>query len=234
LNDNPCYVAFDCEWTKNFRIKNGNRPFCFSLVAVPITSHLNEDLTFSLAYAYIDSLDEESDLVVEANCIVEQLLNRGHIFVGHQLSSDLAALLNLVPNGIAPGLTAVREAWRTRRESGAEQRVIDTRYDMSSLLRNKSRRLVDVCQELELLVTQPELGHASMTALQRQFLQSGKESLRERLQVMNIRHSLSTAILAMLADGKRFIGPINVNVILFNNLSLRFGYLQSPMFRALL
>jgi len=32
------WASIDVEWTKNYRIKNGNRPFCYSLVYVAVPS----------------------------------------------------------------------------------------------------------------------------------------------------------------------------------------------------
>lgn len=58
----------------------------------------------------------------------------------------------------------LRDAWRQRRASRpAYPRVIDTRYDVGHLLSGTSRRLVDVCSELRLDVTQPELRGAPHT-----------------------------------------------------------------------
>ena len=230
----PCYIAFDCEWTKNYRVRNANEPFCFSIVSIPITSTINENLIFSIAYAYVDSPEESNALVAEADRLIVGLLEQGHTFVGLQLSSDIAALSNSVLSD-TPGLTLLRNAWRERRDTGILPRVVDTRYDLDHLLANKSRRLVDVCQEFGLLVTQPELGNSSMTALQRHFLASRDEAVRERLQILNIRHSLSCGILAALCDVEVLIRlPLNLNRILFQNLKGRFDYLESPMFQGLL
>lgn len=59
------------------------------------------------------------------------------------------------------------------------------------------RRLVDVCTGLSLDVTQPELARTSMPAWHRQWLNEG----RERISVLNLRHSLSTAQVAARHEG---------------------------------
>lgn len=51
---------------------------------------------------------------------------------------------------------------------------------------------VDVCAELRLDVTQPELRGSSMTALHRRWPQDGDVAAREKITVLNLRHSLST------------------------------------------
>lgn len=89
---------------------------------------------------------------------------------GHQFTSDLGVLANASPNPL-PAVTTARETWLDRRNHDpADRRVIDTRYDTDHVLNCRSRRLVDVCTELRLDVTQPELRGTSMTALHRAWL----------------------------------------------------------------
>jgi hypothetical protein len=48
--------------------------------------------------------------------------------------------------------------WRQRRdESPGQSRLLDTRYDAGRILACESQRLVDVCADLGLDVTQPDL-----------------------------------------------------------------------------
>jgi hypothetical protein len=61
-----------------------------------------------------------------------------------------------------------------------QPRFLDTRYDAGHLLASQSRRLVGVCVEVRLDVTQPELRGTSMTALHRRWLQDGDVAARER------------------------------------------------------
>jgi hypothetical protein len=112
--------------------------------------------------------------------------------------------------------------------------VIDSRYDTGNILAGTSRRLVDVCTELNLDVTQPELARKSMTALHRDWLTRGDVSARERITVLNLRHGLSAAYVALKsARLAHWDDPVNVNQILDQQLGGRFGWLTSPVFRRL-
>lgn len=229
-------ASFDVEWTKNYRIKNGNRPFCFSVVYLPIpTRGQPVDLAgcpWWWSSTYVESSGETADLVEVADVQLGVASDAGARLVGHQLSSDLAILLATAGRE-APRVESARDAWGARRATG---RVLDTRYDAGHLLDGcASRRLVDVCTALRLDVTQPELHRTSMTALHRAWLETGDTLLRERISVLNLRHSLSTALVAALATGAAQPGgAVNVNRLLAAGLGDQFDYLRSPMFTALL
>ena len=97
----------------------------------------------------------------------------------------------------------------------ASRAYLDTRYDAGHVLACQSRRLVDVCADLRLDVTQPELRGASMTALHRRWTEHGDTTAREKITVLNLRHSLSTAIVAARAAGLAHWQPgLNVNRLL--------------------
>jgi hypothetical protein len=72
-------------------------------------------------------------------------------------------------------------------------------HDAGHVLACQSRRLVDVCADLRLDVTQPELRGTSMTALHRRWLELADTTAREKITVLNLRHSLSTAMVAARA-----------------------------------
>jgi hypothetical protein len=111
---------------------------------------------------------------------------------------------------------------------------MDTRFDAGHLLCDTSRRLVDVCGELDLDVTQPELARKSMTALHRDWLTRADTEARERVTVLNLRHSLSTAYVAVRAAGHAtWPGSLNVNAALATKLAGRVGWVDHPTFRAL-
>ena len=105
------------------------------------------------------------------------------------------------------------------REAVSGPVVIDSRYDADNILTGTSRRLVDVCTELNLDVTQPELFSTSMTALHRVWLTRGDASARERITVLNLRHGLSAAYVALAsADLARWDCRVNVNQVLDRQL----------------
>lgn len=116
-----------------------------------------------------------------------------------------------------------------------QPRFLDTRYDAGHILSCQSRRLVDVCANLRLDVKQPELRGTSMTALHRRWLESGDTTAREKITVLNLRHSLSTAMVAARAAGLAHWQPgLNVNRLLADRLDGAFGWLTHPVFTALL
>lgn len=231
------YIAsVDVEWTKNYRIRNGNRPFCFSCVwvDVPAQKILASDSTlrFHVYAAYVDRDNEVARLAGAAIGLLANVMSWGHVLVGHQLCSDLSVLAR-ASRSRSTDIAKVRSAWARRR---AEElgRVFDTRFDMTSLPRCRSRRLVDVCEAVKLGVAQPEI-RGSMTAMQREYTKSGDRDIRERLTVMNIRHALSAALL-YLWSSERLVWQhtLNVNRIIHANLTGRVEYVGSRDFAALL
>lgn len=114
---------------------------------------------------------------------------------------------------------------------------MDTRFDAGHLLTGTSRRLVDVCTELGLDVTQPELRGTSMTALHRRWLEHGDTTAREKISVLNVRHSLSTAYLAAHTTGLGHWdtrGGLNVNQALAGGAAGAWAWLTTLAFADLL
>jgi hypothetical protein len=226
-------VSFDLEWTKNYRIPNGNQPFCFSFVylALPVKLAAIEKLDFGFISQYVERKDEIPQLVAAANQIFGCLTQHRLTIIGHQLSSDLSVLLRYDPRLPLPNLVDLKQAWQNRRQLGDRAlRVFDTRYDLESFLTGKSRRLVDVCVECQLEVTQPEL-KASMTKMQNDFYQTQDKRIMERLAVLNIRHSLSAALLYLYFRCQhRSTRIVNVNKIIHTNLRNHFNYVTENHF----
>lgn len=229
-------VGFDLEWMKNFRVANGNRPFCFSFVYVcPLSfrADVEANLRFGLVSKYIEDGDETPRLLQAIDSILQEFSDRENVtIVGHQLSSDISVILNISQSDL-PGVSRLRCQWRQRKRDQSQVRVFDTRYDLDHVLTGKSRRLVDVCVECNLDVTQPEIG-SSMTDMQRRYLETGDRSLMEKLAVVNIRHSLSAVLLyGLCSSAGRLPSRVNVNQILYNNIGNKLAYMQSPEFRSL-
>lgn len=233
------WAAIDTEWTKNYRIRNGNRPFCYSVVylAVPTTGLPVDlaELPFSYTSVYVDDPEETGALLARANDAIHTAFRSADRITGHQFTSDLAVLANTSPTPLGAVATA-RHTWLTRREDTlTDRRVIDTRYDTDHVLHCPSRRLVDVCGELRLDVTQPELRGTSMTALHRAWLTTRATEARERISVLNLRHSLSAALVALRAtEQARWTGTLNVNRVLATGLDRAFAWLDHPTFTTLL
>lgn len=232
-------AAIDVEWSKNYRIRGGNVPFCYSVVWLVLpaddASTGLEAARFWYTSAYVQDAREAADLVAGADDALACLMNHASLIAGHQLCSDLGVLAAAGP-AARPAVAAAATAWRQRREKPSSQpRFLDTRYDAGHLLACQSRRLVDVCADLRLDVTQPELRGISMTALHRRWLQVGDVTAREKITVLNLRHALSTAMVAARAAGLAHWQPgLNVNRVLAAELGSAFGWLAHPAFTALL
>jgi hypothetical protein len=237
--DASVLAAVDVEWSKNYRVQNGNVPFCYSVIwlAVP-TSGPPVNLaqaSFSYTSVYVDDPAETHDLVTSADRSLAHVLDRADIVAGHQLCSDLAVLSRAAGCPL-PAVAEMRAAWQRRRHQGPSRpAVIDTRYDIGHLLSGASRRLVDVCADLRLDVTQPELRGTSMTAMHRRWTDAAEARAREKISVLNLRHSLSTALAALYAAGAgRWDPGLNVNQMLAAGLRDAFGWTADPAFTALL
>lgn len=230
-------VGLDVEWTKNYRITNGNRAFCFSLVSVRqdhyVLSSLEQDLTFNFHLYYVDSEEECQQLCQHADRLVAQVLNAQNVIVGHQFSSDISVLLACADERL-PATSALQHAWRTRNQpqESSTIRVFDTRYDLGTP-KEESHRLVDVCNTWNLAVMQPEIS-SSMTKMQRDFYSNQSVLIREKIAVLNIRHSLSSILLYLFHLYGRPIRTMNINEILYRNLAGKFDYVESAPFRSLL
>jgi hypothetical protein len=240
----PCQgltlVSMDVEWTKNYRVRGGNVPFCYSLVTITIPLGLQghplaaERLEFDFTSVYVEHAEETQRLIQHADADLDGALGHACYLAGHQLSSDLAVLTNAA-TGPLSAVARARTAWTTRRQSAVTgSKVVDTRYDTDQVLRCTSRRLVDVCTDLGLDVTQPEL-RGSMTAMHHTWLATHDPELRERLTVLNLRHSLSTALVALYTLGVvRWTPPFNVNQLLYQHLAGQWTWLDAPTFQRLL
>lgn len=231
-------ASIDVEWSKNYRISNGNQAFCYSVVWLTLPAHsrpiaVNARQVFHYSSAYLDDDSERRELIDMAAADIAAAAEAADYITGHQLCSDLGVLTANTAPATPAAIVAAREAWAARRSDPAG-RIIDTRFDAGHLLASKSRRLVDVCGELDLDVTQPELARKSMTALHRDWLTNADTEGRERIAVLNLRHSLSTALVAVRAAGcGSWDGTVNVNAMLAATLGGVFGWLAHPTFRAL-
>jgi hypothetical protein len=242
-------AAIDVEWTKNYRIRNGNRPFCYSIIYTAVPNNRTPSVVnrpdFEFTSVYVEHDDETTDLIIRADAEMRAALEAADLICGHQFTSDLAVLANAATTlGLPdpPAVQSARAAWRSRqaaalrdRPSSSRPAVVDTRYDTDHVLGCSSRRLVDVCTDLRLNVAQPELRGTSMTALHRDWLKRGEPESRERISVLNLRHSLSTALVALHATGYgSWDSTLNVNRLLASGLGGAFDWLAGPTFADLL
>ncbi|WP_165975360.1 hypothetical protein, partial [Actinomadura rubrisoli] len=181
---------------------------------------------------------QTQDLIDAADTAIAAMLDTADLIIGHQVSSDLAILRNASTRPLR-SVEALRDRWHTRKTTPAlaDRTVVDSRYDVGDILTGTSRRLVDVCGELALEVTQPELARRSMTTLHRDgWLTDHNPEAREPITVLNLRHGLSAAYVAARAAGHlHWTGTVNLNRRLHDQLAGHgIGWLTSPTFQALL
>ena len=239
-------VGFDAEWTKNYKIKNGNIPFCFSIVTIKkddlSISNLKEGkIKFNYIQYYCQEREEFAKLVHMADDWSKKILCclKTCVLCGHQISSDFSVINNIgIAYDIQPmtSLEALRSEWRNRKNY-TTLHIFDTRYAINRDFLGKSRRLVDMCNDFWLDVNQPELGNSSMTKLHNTFLSTKNKDICERISVMNLRHSFSAIVLYWLderinsAKGRQ---KININKSIYNSLSCDFNWTRSKTFQNLL
>lgn len=241
-----CFIGFDAEWTKNYKIKNGNVPFCFSIVAVKkqdisIVSLERGELPFEYVQFYCQKREEADQLIETSNAFAEGIVKSlgSCILCGHQVSSDFSILANMAKAHRLQkmvGIETLQAIWHDRKGKSAPQ-IIDTRYDIEREFMGASRRLVDVCNDFLLDVRQPELRNTSMTSWQNQFYDKGDIDIYERIAVMNLRHSLCAIILYWLnatALVREKMQPLNLNKTIYNMLQSDFAWITSDEFAKLL
>ena len=232
-------AAIDVEWTKNYKIKNGNRVFCYSIVWLSVPernsnrkpTRVRTGPPFRWTSAYLNTDAERASLIEMAASDIAAAIDHADQVIGHQLCSDFAVLTANAGRRVPAALLNARRRWHERRN---DERMLDTRFDAGHILCNESRRLVDVCNELKLDVTQPELSRKSMTALHRDWIERGDKEARERITVLNLRHSVSSAYVALRASGHLvWSRKLSVNSALTNALHGELEWLEHPTFQAL-
>src|SRR6266545_5607097 len=89
-------AAMDVEWSKNYRIRGGNVPFCYSLVWLPLpVGDPAVDLgpaKFSYRCAYVENAGQTAELVADADAALAQAGRHAEVIAGHQFCGDLAVL----------------------------------------------------------------------------------------------------------------------------------------------
>ena len=231
-------ISLDTEWTKNYKIKNGNKPFAFSIIFfnedIDTKDIINESLEFKFISVYVDN-DEEFPTLI--NLLNKYLDNKKFsLLLGHQVISDLHTFVHYSEHYENINCDNIREWILYFIDRVNNKRIFDTRFDIKNRLTTKSRRLVDVCLDMKVRnqkdpYKQPEL-NKSMTALHREFIENRDNHIREKLSVMNIRHNLSSILVYKLYKNNIYLEQfININRILYNNLNTHFNYIKTEDFK---
>jgi hypothetical protein len=84
------------------------------------------------------------------------------------------------------------------------------------------------------VLSAPPLRSETLIKLQRDFLEHGDESIREQLLTLNVRHSLSTALVACLGMGLVSAGTRNVNQLVHQEMWDMVEYVRGEHFERLL
>lgn len=219
------YLAVDTEWTKNYKIKNGNKPFNFSIIFfnhIDIEDLKKYQLNFKFISGYIETEEDIPELITMINDLLDPTIHKQ--IIGHQIISDLYTFYHYSEH-FSSVKTDNIEKWisffKNRHENN---RIFDTRFDVQNYLKGKSRRLVDVCYEMRILnqddlYHQPEL-KKSMTTMQNTYMNNHDFDIYEKLSVLNLRHSLSTMLVyEIYQSGEKLTRRMNINKILYHNLN---------------
>lgn len=104
-------AAIDVEWSKNYRVRGGNVPFCYSVAWLALSREDVRPGSFGFWYtsAYVHGTGETGDLVASADSALLRILECASLIAGHQLSSDLAVLAAAVGAPLL-GVTAAQAA----------------------------------------------------------------------------------------------------------------------------
>ena len=234
-------ISLDTEWTKNYKVKNGNKPFALSIIFfnddIDISTIINESLQFKFISAYVDSEEEFPQLINLLNKYLD--VSQFKLLLGHQVISDLHTFVHYSEHYENISCDNILKWISYFKDRKNNNRIFDTRFDIKNRLITKSRRLVDVCFEMKIknqkdLYKQPEL-NKSMTALHKIYLENKDYSIRERLSVMNIRHNLSSILVYEIFKNNLYLEKyININRILFSNLQNYFSYVNNDDFKELM
>lgn len=234
-------ISLDTEWTKNYKIKNGNKPFAFSIIFFnddfQNSDIVKETLEFKFISVYVDDDNEFPELINILNKYLDP--NKFNLLLGHQVISDLHTFVRYSEHYEDIDSGNIAEWISYFKDRAINKRIFDTRFDIKNRLQTKSRRLVDVCFDMKIRnqkdpYKQPEL-NKSMTALHHEFIETKNTSIREKLSVMNIRHNLSSILVYKLyKDNLELDKFININKILYKNLIMHFDYIKTKTFKELM
>lgn len=230
-------IAIDTEWTKNYKIKNGNKPFNFSIIFfnndIKIYNIKKQVLSFKFISLYIENENEIPNLINILNSYI--VFDNFKLLIGHQVISDLYTFIYYSKHYTNIDVSNIQKWLDHFKDRINNHKIFDTRFDIKNWLNNPSRRLVDICYEMKIkkqkdLYKQPEL-KKSMTAMHNEYINGHNDLIRQKLSVLNLRHNLSTLLVYQLYLNKIKLNKyININKILYKNLKNYFSYIKSEEF----
>jgi len=116
-------ASIDVEWTKNYKVRDGNVPFCWSVtwLGIPVSPGTRppavpEDFAFTSSYVIASA--ETGALIADADTQLAAVLRHAEVITGHQLCSDLAVLRNA--SSTVPARPATDRSRRRGRAGGGK------------------------------------------------------------------------------------------------------------------
>lgn len=198
-------VAIDTEWAKNWKAEEKVVPFCCSFHTIYLDDITDpivlEDPCMESEMYFRSKRDSTQDYIDKVEKILSSYINEDTLFVGHQLSSDLHTFVQNSTKRL-DSLSLLIESLRLRKNKNTDRRVLnvmDTRYDIKNRLRgNGGEKLRNVSLRCKVYAIQNELNEMSLTKMYNQYILDGDVLKREKLSVMNWRHSFQTSLICLL------------------------------------
>lgn len=234
-------VAIDTEWAKNWRAEEKVVPFCCSFHTIyleGIKDIIDIDNVSMSSETYFRSREDSiQDYIDKVDLLVSRYMTEGTAFVGHQLSSDLHTFVQQSKKPLK-NIPCLIESLRFRKKSdkAATFSMFDTRYDIKNRIRGGGgEKLRNVSLRYKVYAIQNELNNTSLTKMYNQYVIDRDVTKREKLTVMNWRHSFQTALVYLIdiypknpIYNKKFDGEFLVtNDIILEMGGNTFGYLSS-------
>jgi len=79
-------ASIDVEWTKNYKVRNGNVPFCWSVIWLQVRdgTAIPVPRDFAFTSVYVTGGSETQELISGADAQIGRMLARADMLVGHQ------------------------------------------------------------------------------------------------------------------------------------------------------
>ncbi len=239
-------VAIDTEWAKNWKAKEKVVPFCCSFHTIYLGGILDtivlNDLYMESEIYFRSQNDSTQDYIDKVEKILSSYIDNDTIFIGHQLSSDLHTFVHNSSNRLGNILWLI-ESIRLRKNRNVNKKilsVIDTRYDIKNRIKgNGGEKLRNVSLRYKVYAVQNELNEMSLTKMYNHYISDGDFEKREKLSIMNWRHSFQTALVCLLdmyPDRLIYNAKFNENFLVTNDIIQEMGkdvfrYLNSEEYK---
>ncbi len=194
-------VAIDTETAKNWRSTIKFIPFCASFFSIYYDSkNINQAIDIENLYIecevyFRDNEHSTSDYLKNVNNMIGRYLNSPvkTTIVGHQLTIDLFSLKNMSSEKLDNVELLIERCKKRKMQENDNLQVDDTRYDIQNRIIGEEK-LRTVSLRLNIFAVQNELEKLSLTKQYNKYIGDNDTLKRERLIIMNLRHSFQTAL----------------------------------------